>query len=195
MRHPGELVLLGNEKIFKEKKIAFFCSRRYPATVVLPSYDWAIAKLNAGRCVLSGNHSRIEKEVVHFLLKGTQPMIIAMGRGLGKRMDSRLVEAVESGRLLMLSPFPDTLKRVTCETARIRNDVMAELADEIFVAYASPRGELEILSEIWIATGKPVYTFGVPENEGLIAAGAIGVESSPIRPPEDLPADQRKEST
>ncbi len=133
---------------------------------------------NEGRCVLSGNHSRIEKEVVHFLLKGKQPMIIAMERGLEKRMDSRFEEAVERDRLLILLPFPDAVKRVTRETARVRNDVMAELADEIFVAFADPMGDLDILVEMMVAIGKPVFTFDVPENEKLIHLGAIGIRSA-----------------
>jgi hypothetical protein len=44
-----------------------------------------------------------------------------------------------------LVPFDETVKRVTAETAFQRNRLMAELADEIFIAYAPKGGSLERL--------------------------------------------------
>jgi len=32
----------------------------------------------AGRCVISGFHSPIEQDVLHYLLKGKQPVIMAL---------------------------------------------------------------------------------------------------------------------
>jgi hypothetical protein len=68
----------GNKALLKLHKTAFFCSRRCPAGVVLKAYDWAIEQREKGRCVLSGFHSRIEKDVLYYLLKGKQPLIIAL---------------------------------------------------------------------------------------------------------------------
>jgi len=43
---------------------------------------------------------------------------------------------MDKNRLLLITPFSEKVKRVTSETANQRNHLMAELADEIFVAYA-----------------------------------------------------------
>jgi hypothetical protein len=66
---------LGSIDILKLHKTAFLCSRKCPADIVLKSYDWAIERREKGECVISGFHSKIEKDVLHYLLKGAQPII------------------------------------------------------------------------------------------------------------------------
>lgn len=135
----------GNAEILKQHKVAFLCSRKCPANIVLKSYDWAIEQREKGVCVISGFHSKIEKDVFHFLLKGTQPIILALARGMRKRLEPELQAALDANRLLIIAPFNETVKRVTAETAFQRNRLMAELADEILIAYASKGGSLEKL--------------------------------------------------
>jgi hypothetical protein len=65
--------MLGNKELLKYHKTAFLCSRRIPTEAVLTCYDWAIADRDAGRCGISGFHSRIEKGVLHYLLKVPNP--------------------------------------------------------------------------------------------------------------------------
>ncbi len=60
---------------------------------------------------------------------------------------------------------------VTQETADKRNELMAQLADEIFVAYAQPGGIVERLVMKCLKKGNKVITFNVPENCTLIKAG------------------------
>ena len=50
---------------------------------------------------------------------------------------------------------------------------MAAIADEIFIAYASPSGKLIKLIEKCIIGGKNVFTFNVPENMNLMELGAV----------------------
>jgi len=135
----------GNIELLKIHKTAFLCSRDVPASVVLKCYDWAIAQRNAGHCIISGFHSQIEKDVLHYLLKGTQPIIVALARGLKEMIDPELIKPLEKGRILIISPYDKTVKRVTEQTAEIRNKMMIELADNITVGYASERGKLESL--------------------------------------------------
>jgi len=163
---------IGNSDILKEHKIAFLCSRKVPPQIVLKSYDWANNQRKAGNCIISGFHSQIEKDVLHYLLKDTQPIIVALARGLKKRLESDFAKALANNRLLIITPFESSVTRVTQETANKRNEFMAELADEIFVAYAQPDGNVERLVLKWIRKGKKVSTFDVPENNALIAAGA-----------------------
>lgn len=135
----------GNTDILKFHKTAFLCSRKVPASVVLQCYDWAIEQREKGNCVISGFHSQIEKDVFHYLLKGKQPIIVALARGLKQKLEPELVKPMEEGRLLIVTPFEATVKRVTSETAMIRNRMMLELADEVKVGYASKGGSLEKL--------------------------------------------------
>jgi len=130
-----------------------------PAGVVLKCYDWAIAQREAGHCIISGFHSTIEKDVLHYLLKGTQPIILALARGLKKRLEPELKDALDKNRLLLITPFSEKVKRVTRETANLRNRLMAELADEIFVAYALPGGNIEKLITDISHTGKTISPF------------------------------------
>src|SRR5664280_1984189 len=122
---------------------AFLCSREIPASVVLKGYDWAIEQRDQGNCIISGFHSKIEKDVFHYLLAGTQPVIMALARGMKEKIDTDLKAAVDAERLLIVTPFENSVKWVTEETAERRNRVMIELADEIVVGYASKGGILE----------------------------------------------------
>lgn len=133
---------LGNPDLLKLPKTAFLCSRQISATAVLRCYDWAIAQREQGTCVLSGFHSQIEKDVLHYLLKGTQPIIIALARGLKDKLEPELVPLFNQNRLLVLSPFDKNVKRVTAQTALIRNQLILQLADEIVVGSVNPQGNL-----------------------------------------------------
>lgn len=150
---------LGNTDILKLHKTAFLCSRKCPADIVLKSYDWAIEQREKAVCVISGFHSKIEKDVLHYLLKGEQPIILALARGFKKRLEPELIKALDNNRLLMITPFEEKAKRVTSETANLRNHLMAELADEIFIAYTSKGGNLESLVSEILQTGKRIYAF------------------------------------
>ncbi len=134
---------LGNTELLKLHKTAFLCSRKIPASIVLKCYDWAIDQRNRKNCIISGFHSKIEKDVFHYLLAGTQPVIIALARGMKKKIEPELRVAVNSGRLLIVTMFSENVKRITTETAAKRNRFMIELADEIIVGFASRGGMLE----------------------------------------------------
>ena len=136
---------LGNEDILKLHKTAFLCSRKYPSSIVPKAYDWAIAQREAGNCVISGFHSQIEKDVFHYLLKGKQPIILALARGVPKRIDPALRPSVENGRLLLVTPFAQNVTRVTSATAYKRNQVMIEMAEHVVVGHAFPGGSLAAL--------------------------------------------------
>lgn len=137
----------GNIELLKIKKTAFLCSRKIPASIVLKCYDWAIAQRESGNCVISGFHSQLEKDVLHYLLKGKQPIIVAMARGLKKKLEPELQQALDAGRLLIVSPFNETVNRVTEKTAAIRNQMMIELADEVVVGFSREGGNLKMLLE------------------------------------------------
>lgn len=136
---------LGNKELLKLHKTAFLCSRKIPASVVLKCYDWAIGQREKNNCVISGFHSKIEKDVLHYLLVGTQPVIMALARGMKEKIEPELKTAIEAGRLLIVTQFESNVKRVSAETAAKRNRYMIELADEVVIGYAGKGGMLERL--------------------------------------------------
>ena len=60
---------VGNKQLLENYKIAFLCSRKCPADIILKSYDWAIEQREKRVCVISGFHSKIGKDVLRSLLK------------------------------------------------------------------------------------------------------------------------------
>jgi hypothetical protein len=140
--------LIGNYELLQLHKTAFLCSRKVPASVVLKCYDWAIEQRGKGNCIISGFHSQLEKDVLHYLLKGKQPIIIALARGLKEKLDPEFQKPMEQGRLLIITPFDKKVKRVTEQTAATRNKTMIELADNISIGYASAGGQLEKLLKL-----------------------------------------------
>ena len=140
---------LGNKEILKNYKIGFLCSRKVPANIILKTYDWAIANRDKGVCIISGFHSKIEKDVFHFLLKGVQPLILVLARGLKQIWEPEIKVALGQKRLLVISPFPSEVKRVTSHTSVIRNKKIIELADELFIACVSKGGQIEKLNDLY----------------------------------------------
>ncbi len=127
------------------QKIGFLCSQKCPAEIVLKSYDWAKEQRAKGNCIVCGNHSQIEKDVFGILLKGKQPLILVLARGLKTKWESEIEKAVNENRLLVISPFEKETKRVTRETAKKRNEEIIEICQKIVVGYKSKNGQLEKL--------------------------------------------------
>jgi predicted Rossmann fold nucleotide-binding protein DprA/Smf involved in DNA uptake len=152
---PPELTALGNLGLLALPKTALFCSARCPGKVILPTYDQAAKWRDAGRCVISGFHSPVEKECLQILLRGSQPIIICPARTLPQRVPPDWEKPLSAGRLLILSVFTATAKRVTAELATRRNEFVAALADEVFIAHATVGGHLETLT-------RHLPTWGIP---------------------------------
>lgn len=145
----NELNFLGNKELLKTYKVGFLCSRKVPANIILKTYDWAVEQRDKDVCIVSGFHSKIEKDVFDILIKGTQPIILVLARGMMKRFDKRLTELLYSGRLLIISPFDEKVKRPTTKTAVIRNNLIAEISEKIYIPYYSSKSSLHKISNIY----------------------------------------------
>ena len=150
---PPDLTALGNLDLLAQPKTALFCSARCPGKVILTTYDQAAKWRDAIRCVISGFHSPVEKECLQILLRGTQPIIICPARALPKRLPPDWKTPLTAGRLLILSVFAATASRITAELAARRNEFVAALADEVFIAHATAGGNLETLARRLTAWG------------------------------------------
>ena len=145
---------LGNTDLLKLPKTAFLCSRQVPASVVLKCYDWAIEQREKGNCVISGFHSQIEKDVLHYLLKGKQPIILVLARDLKARLEPEFQKPLKQGRMLIITPFNNSVKRVTSQNMQTRNILMTTLADRITIGYSNPDEHLE---ELLIGIENSIY--------------------------------------
>ena len=122
-----KLTYLGNIEILKLHKVAFFCSQKCPSHLILKSYDWAIEQRENGVCITSGFHSKIEKDVLDFLLKGTQPIIMVLARNMKKRFPEDQRKAIEENRLLVISPFDDKITQNSKDSCSKRNEIILDL--------------------------------------------------------------------
>lgn len=120
---------LGNEELLKVPKTAFLASSTIPTDMVLKCYDWAQEMSKGKRCVIGGFSSHLEKNVLHFLLKGTCPIILVLARQMYKRIPEELQPLLEKNRLLIVSI--SNAKWQSKATALTRNRYICELADEI----------------------------------------------------------------
>ena len=161
----------GNQQILRRKWVGFFCSVRCPGNLILKSYDLARRWQAEGQPVIGGFHSPVEKEVLRILLRSEDPVCIVLACALPKGIPKKFRQSVEAGRLLLVSPFDSKTKRASQTTAARRNQVVASLADQIFVAYAAVGSKTEALCRNIAATGKPCMTFDDPKTANLKSAG------------------------
>jgi len=140
---------LGNKDILNNYKIGFLCSRKVPANIILKTYDWAIEQRDKGVCIVSGFHSKIEKDVFDILAKGTQPIILVLARGMMKRWDKKIIKLIDDGRLLIISPFNEKVIRPTKDTALQRNKLIAEISDSVFIPFAKEGGNIDEIKNLY----------------------------------------------
>lgn len=140
-----ELEYLGNKDLLKLPKTAFLASNTFSSEVVLKCYDWATEMNRQGRCVISGFSSRLEKDVLHFLLKGEQPVIMVVARQMYKVLPKELKEALEQNRLLIIST--SNAVRQSRATALARNKYVCEMAEEIVLIGEEASDSLRSLTD------------------------------------------------
>lgn len=156
---PAQLTTLGNLALLALPKTGLFCSARCPGAAILRAYDQAAHWRDAGRCIISGFHSPVEKECLRILLRGTPPIILCPARSLPTRIHPELQTPLAEGRLLLLSGFSDIEKRVTTELANHRNFLVAALADVAYFGHITLGGQAERLTQ-------SLHSWNVPFNVG-----------------------------
>ncbi|BBO15820.1 conserved hypothetical protein [Candidatus Brocadia pituitae] len=170
---PEFITVLGDLSILQNKSLALFCSVKCPGTLILKTYDLAQQLRQAGVTVIGGFHSPIEREFLEILLRGSQPIIICPARSIeGMRIPNTWRLPMNEGRLLILSPFDLKHHRITTELGTKRNEFVAAIADQIFVAHATSGGKTEQFCQKVISWGKTLLTFDCKENTHLIDMGA-----------------------
>ena len=120
---------IGNKELLKMPKTAFLASNAIPTDMVLRCYDWAQQVSRGSECIISGFSSHLEKQVLHFLMKGTCPIILVLAREMYKQIPSDFQSLLDDNRLLIISISKAV--RQSKATALARNRHICEMADNI----------------------------------------------------------------
>ena len=120
---------LGNKELLKMPKTAFLASNAIPTDMVLRCYDWAQQASRGSECIISGFSSHLEKQVLHFLMKGTCPIILVLAREMYKQIPSDFQSLLDDNRLLIISISKAV--RQSKATALARNRHICEMSDSI----------------------------------------------------------------
>ena len=140
---------LGNKGLLNLPKTAFLASSTIPPDMVLKCYDWAVKMAKEGRCVISGFSSHLEHEVLHFLAKGKQPIILVLARQMYKQIPQELQPLLDENRLLIISVSKAIRQSKT--TAHARNKYICEIANQILFVGVGEKSSLYSLKEKYMS--------------------------------------------
>ena len=140
---------LGNAALMALPKVALLSSRRVAPAAVMRCYDWAMGMRGGGRgatalpCVIGGFQSALERDVLKLLLPAGEPSIVmVLARGMWRSVPTEYREAINAGRMLVVSSFSQGVVRVSKETAEKRNAFVLDHCDEAVFASLDPDGSL-----------------------------------------------------
>ena len=135
-----EIQYLGNKDFLELPLTAFLASGIIIPNEVLKCFDWAVNAAKEECCVVSGFSSYIEREVLHFLAKGKQPIILVLARQMYKQVPAELQSLLDENRLLIISV--SNSQRQTKATAFERNKYICEMAEQILFVGVTEKSSL-----------------------------------------------------
>lgn len=122
----------GNTELLKMRKVGFLASRKISTLSIFPTLDWAmLISKQKDIAIVSGFHSKMERDVLKILLQGECGIIVVLARGMYSKLPKQYEEAMSQNRLLIISNEKDNVKRVSEQTAHKRNEFVREIADEM----------------------------------------------------------------
>ena len=135
--------ILGNTLFLNRKKIGYFASGTIASQSVLPTLDWAaeVAKRD-DVAIVSGFHSKMEREVLDFLLRGQCGIICVLARSIYKKVPVRFREAYNAGRVLFISPCKTSAVMTSRSLCQQRNEYVASICDELVFSSLRPESSL-----------------------------------------------------
>lgn len=138
---------LGNTLLLDRKKIGYFAASKIASLSVLPTLDWAVEVAQCeGVAIISGFHSKMEREVLDFLLRGKCGIICVLARSIYKKIPDKFREAYNSGRVLFIAPFKTSATRTSRHLCQQRNEYVASISDELVFSSITPDSSLYPLS-------------------------------------------------
>lgn len=106
-------------------------------------------------------------------------MVLCAAKSLpGVRIGQVARKALKEGRLLVLSPFGDEARWSTSAQAMQRNNLVAALADAVFVPYAAPAGKTWATVRKALEHGQKVFALDDEANADLFTCGVRACRSN-----------------
>lgn len=170
---PPAVEFLGAQPLPGQPILGLICSVSCPGSVIIRIYDAVRALRDAGVVVCGGFHSPMEQECFDFLIRGQQAVVLCAATGLRHVVISDQGQwALRDGRLVVMSPFGDGVKKALPWHGSYRNRVVGALSDALFVPHAVPDGKACANVNEALCRNQPVYTFDDDANQHLVEAGA-----------------------
>lgn len=135
---------LGSTELMNLHKIGYFASSKITSLSVLPTLDWAAQiAMQEDVAIVSGFQSKMEREVLDYLLKGRCGIICVQARSIYRQVPAKYKEAFNQNRVLFISEEKSpNISMVSKEKATSRNQLVATLADELIFSSLSPESSL-----------------------------------------------------
>lgn len=144
---------LGNMALMEREVVGFLAASKIATTSVLPALDWGVeVARKEGVAVMSGFQSKLEREVLHFLLKGKCGIICVLARPIYKEVPVTYREAFEAGRVLFISHNRYLSTMANRRMCQQRNEYIAATACRLVLASVTPQSSLYPFSQL----NKPV---------------------------------------
>lgn len=145
---------IGSQTLLSLPMTGFFASRKCPGTAIRAAMDWTLEQIKTSSAVISGFHSPLEQSVLKVLIQARSPAVIVLARSIeGAKLPAEWGESISQGLLTIVSSEAKT-SRLTKSLATNRNENVAQLADELVVAYASADGALAAQCTLWLNNGR-----------------------------------------
>lgn len=138
---------LGNTSLLDRKKIGYFASSKIASLSVLPTLDWAAeVAQREDVTIVSGFHSKMEREVLDFFLRGKCGIICVLARSIYKKIPEKYHEAYNAGRVLFIAPFKTSATMTSRHLCQQRNEYVASISDELVFSSLTPNSSLYSLT-------------------------------------------------
>lgn len=134
---------VGNISLLERKKIGYFASGSIAPLSVLPTLDWAIEMAKHDEvAIVSGFHSKMEREVLDILLKGSCGIICVLARPIYKIIPAKFRDAYAQDRVLFISQNTAKSTMTSRHLCQKRNEYIASIADELVFSSLTPESSL-----------------------------------------------------
>ena len=135
--------VLGNLELLNCRKIGYFASSKIAILSVLPTLDWAteVAKRD-DVAIVSGFHSKMEREVLDILLRGRCNIICVLARPIYKVIPGKYRNAYAQDRVLFISHNTSKSTMTSRHICQKRNEYIASISDELVFSSLTPESSL-----------------------------------------------------
>lgn len=132
-----------NITLLQRRKIGYLASGTIASLSVLPTLDWASEAANRDDvAIVSGFHSKMEREVLDILLKGRCGIICVLARLFYKVVPAIFRDAFEQDRVLFISQNTGKSTMTFRHLCQKRNEYIASIYDELVFYFLIPDSSL-----------------------------------------------------